>query len=187
MQRRLVMAWLAALAAPRAGAQDAGGLPRFKVSAARLHEAVSARFPLRLGVEDFITLQVTAPRLHLLPQRNRMGLGLQATASGLPLAQAVAGGLDLAFALRYERSDRSLRAHQPEVIAVEFPGLPSQAVRGFQGALPALLQEALGEVVLHRFSDRELALADTMGFEPEKVTVVEDGLLVQFGAKKPPG
>jgi hypothetical protein len=48
--------------------------------------------------------------------------------------------------------------------------------------MPALAQQ-VGEVVLHRFSSRELALADTMGFAPEEIRVLDDGLLILFGPK----
>jgi hypothetical protein len=47
-----------------------------------------------------------------------------------------------------------------------------------------MMGEAVGEVVLHEFSPSELALADTMGFEPETITVVDDGLVIGFGPKR---
>ena len=52
-----------------------------------------------------------------------------------------------------------------------------------QQVLTALARDALGEIVLHRFSPRELALPDTMGFQPETLTVLEDGLEIGFGPK----
>jgi hypothetical protein len=40
------------------------------------------------------------------------------------------------------------------------------------------------ELVLHRFTARDLALPDTMGFEPSTLTVVADGVLVEFRQKR---
>jgi len=93
--------------------------------------------------------------------------------------------MDLVFALRYEAHDRTLRAHHPRVLEVRWPGLPAETLQAVQGVLPALARE-VGEVVLHRFSARELALADTMGFEPQDIQVLDDGLLVVFGPKRAP-
>ena len=66
---------------------------------------------------------------------------------------------------------------------MRWPGLPPEPLRAVQRMLPAMAREAVGEVVLHQFTARELALADTMGFEPEQLTVVDDGLVVSFGPK----
>jgi hypothetical protein len=71
-----------------------------------------------------------------------------------------------------------------EVLDVRWPGLPREAFDVLQRVLPTMAREGVGEVVLHKFSRRELALADTMGFEPEKMTVLDDGLLIVFGPKK---
>jgi hypothetical protein len=48
--------------------------------------------------------------------------------------------------------------------------------------LPAMTRE-MGEIVVHRFSQRDLALPDTMGFQPQEFQVVEDGVVVLFGPK----
>jgi hypothetical protein len=47
-----------------------------------------------------------------------------------------------------------------------------------------MAREAVGEVVLHRFAARELALPDTMGFEADEIRVVDDGVVVLFGPKQ---
>jgi len=91
--------------------------------------------------------------------------------------------VDLLFALRYESSDRTLRAREPEIHALHWPGLPPEAVRGLQAPLTAMAQQ-WGELTLHRFTARELALTDTMGFEPDEIRVVEDGVVVYFGPKR---
>ena len=50
--------------------------------------------------------------------------------------------------------------------------------------LPGMAREVAAELVLHRFTSRELALPDTMGFEPAQVSVVDDGVLVEFREKR---
>lgn len=182
MDRRLALAALACWPAACALAQDEPARARHKVPARQLYEAMAARFPLRLAPGGLVDLQVSAPQLLLLPARNRLGATLAARIGGLQVPAGDAGELDLLFAVRYEAKDRSLRAHSPEVLDVRWPGLPPETRQVLRALLPAMAQN-LGELVLHRFSPRELALPDTMGLQPEEVRVVDDGLLVFFGNK----
>jgi len=165
-------------------AQDMEGTPRHKVSAAQLHAALSQRFPVRFGIEDLFALEVGSPRLLLLPARNRLGAGLTAQASGPVLRDALpTGQVDLSFSVRYEAADRTVRAHDPELLDLNLPGLQPGAVEALRKVLGETAKDAVGDIVLYQFSERELALADTMGFAPEKLIVVDDGLLILFGPK----
>jgi hypothetical protein len=185
MRRRPLLRLLlaATFAATTARAQDA--LPRRKVSAAALYEALSARFPLRLGAPGLLELRVGAPRLLLLPARNKLGVTLLVETAGPGLRHAEPGELDLVFALRYESTDRSLRAREPEVLDLRLPGLSPDGARVFRRVLPRLAAEAMAEVVVHRFTAADLALPATLGFEPDTLTVLDDGLLVGFARKSP--
>jgi hypothetical protein len=183
MRRRLLFSALACWPAARLLAAGDSARPRHKISAAELHERLSARFPVRLGLAGLLELQVSAPRLLLLPARNKLGASLVAQASGRQLPPTPPGEVDVVFGLRYEAADQTLRAHHPEILDLRLPGLSGDTVQSLQSVLPAMAREAVGEIVLHRFSQRELALPDTMGFEPDQVTVVDDGLLVVFRPK----
>lgn len=186
MHRRLLISALPCLFAGRAPAQDEAARPRHKVSARELHEALSRRFPRRFGPPGLLEVEVSAPQLLLLPARNMLGASLAVQVSGQAVQPLPAGEMDIVFRPRYEPADRTLRASQPDVLDVRLPGAPPESTQAFQRVLPALLREVLGEYVLHRFSDRELALPDTMGFEPAQLTVVDDGLLVLFARKRTP-
>lgn len=183
MQRRLALACLACWPAARllAAAPD-GERARHKVGAGELHAALAKRFPLRLGVPGLLDLEVEAAGLLLLPARNRLGAVLQAELGGAQGSRLPAGEMDIAFALRYEPSDRSVRAHDPEILDVRWPGMPQETARRLRELSPMVAQ-GVGEVVLHRFTPRELALPDTMGLEPRELRVVDDGLMVFFGSK----
>lgn len=164
-------------------AQDAQR-PRIKLSAAQLYEALSARFPVRFGIPGLAQLQVSAPGLLLLPARNKLGASLHAEASGSAAEGVPAGIVDLVFALRYEGQDRSIRAYEPEVVRVDWPELTPEARQAVQVILPGMAREVAAELVLHRFTSSELALPDTMGFEPGTLTVADDGVLVEFREKR---
>jgi hypothetical protein len=182
MDRRLLLAALACWPAAALLAPDEAARPRHKVSAGELYKVLSARFPLRLGFGGILELQVSAPRLLLQPARNRLGAALQAQAVGPALQQLPAGEVELVFALRYEPADQSIRAYRPEILDVQWPGAGPETLQALQSVMPAMARH-VGELVLHRFTPRELALPDTMGFEPEEITVVDDGLVVFFGPK----
>jgi len=184
MDRRLALRALACLPAAPAFAQAPAPGPRHKISAAQLHSAMSDRFPLRMGMAGLLDVQVNAPALLLLSSRNLLGATLQARVSSLQLQQAQAGEVDVAFALRYERADQTVRAHGLEVLDLRWAGLTEEMQQALRRVLPVLAREAFGEIVLHKLTARELALADTMGFEPEKLTVLDDGLMVEFGPKQ---
>ena len=184
MHRRLVL--LAALAgwpAARLLAGDETPRPRHKVSAGTLFEALSKRFPVRLGLAGLLEVEVSAPRLLLLPARNRLGATLLAQLGGPQAAGLQGGEMDVVFALRYEPVDRTLRAHRAEVLEVRWPGLPPEGMQALRTVLPSLAGQ-IGEIVLHQLSPGELALPETMGFEPAEIEVVDDGVVVFFRPKR---
>ena len=184
MHRRTVLAALTccAGACAQATGQDR---PQQRISAATLHHALARRFPARFALAGLFEAVVSAPRLLLLAPRNKLGAALEVQAGGAALQQLPAGELDLVFAVRYEPRDHSLRAHDPELLDLRWPALPPQALDGLRSVLPVVAREALGEIELHRFSPGDLALADTMGFEPDRVTVTDDGIVLTFAPKRP--
>jgi hypothetical protein len=183
MRRRLVLALPLLVGATRAWAQEARA-PRHRVSAGELHRSLSTRFPVRFTLAGLLALDISAPALLLDARRNRLGATVQAQAGGPALQPMPPGEMDVVFRLRYEPRDRSLRAYEPEILALRWPGLPSEAAASLQRTFPTLAEDALGEIVLHRFTPRELALPETLGFQPESFTVADDGLVVVFGRKR---
>lgn len=161
------------------------GQPSYTVSAEQLQHAVGRRFPLRYAVAGLLQVTVREPALRLLPDVNRVAAEMALVASGPALAAPSIGEFDLDFALRYERSDRTLRAHQLRIRALRVSGLPPPYPGLLDAFGQALAQQTLGEVVLHRLEARDLRLADAMGLEPESVTVTERGLVIGFGPRHP--
>jgi hypothetical protein len=160
--------------------------PGYTVSAEQLQEAVAQRFPLRYPVAGLVDLDVQAPRLRLLPETNRLGAELALTASGPAFRRSHSGTLDVEFALRYEPSDRSLRAHQLRVGRLGFPGLKPEVVALLNAYGPPLAEQSLREVVLHTLRPQELAVLDGLGLQPGAITVTARGLSVAFVGKPLP-
>ena len=157
--------------------------PGYTVPAAKLEQAVAQRFPLRLPVGGLVNISVQAPRLRLLPGQNRLGADMVIGAAGQALRLAYTGTFDLDFALRYEASDLSVRAHQLRVNTLQFDGLPPQPSALLAAYGPALAEQALQGAVLHSFKPQDLALPDGMGLQPGSITVTAQGLAIGFVAK----
>ena len=188
MHRRhfLIRTHLAATAASFALgglATQAVAQPRYTVSAAQMQAAVAEKFPRDYLVAGLFSLALQAPRLRLLPAENRIHADLPVEAAGEALRRRYPGNLDLDFALRYEASDRSLRAHAIRVNALQFAGLRPELAEMLNSYAPVLAAQALGEVVLHQLGDKDLALADTMGLAPDRITVTASGLAIDFKMK----
>ena len=163
----------------------AAALPRFTVPLDLLQAEVAKRFPLRYPVAGLVNLDLAAPHLGLLPEQNRMRAQMPVTAAGPALALAQQGSFTVDFGLRYEHSDRSLRAHQLKVYRFRFPGLPAEALDMLNTYAPALAEQALREVVLYQLQPRETAMADLLGLRPGRISVTEQGLLVELAIKSP--
>ncbi|MGV8804649.1 MAG: DUF1439 domain-containing protein [Polaromonas sp.] len=182
MQRRAVLGLAAGLALGLSACSASSGArqPGFTVSPGQLQQALARRFPRRYPLGGgLIEINVQTPQLRLLPEQNRLGTELMLDAGGPALGRSYDGTLDMDFALRYEASDRSIRAHGLHVNSLHLDDLPPNASQRLNAYAPALAERLLGEVVLHQLSAQELALPETMGLEP-RITVTPKGLLISF-------
>ena len=183
----MVLGPLAMTAPPEAGAhtEDATppAAPGITVSLQQMQSALAQRFPLRYPVPGLLNLDVQMPRLQLLPEQNRIRTALDLQAAGPALQRSHQGVLEVDFALRYEASDRSIRAHQLRLQRLLFPTLQPGVVALLNGYAPALAEQSLLEVVLYRLGPKDLALADALGVQPGGITVTEAGLRIGWVSK----
>lgn len=174
----------ALLVAPPAQAQ-----PAYTITTLQIEEALAEKLPRRYRLGGLLNLEVQVPALRLLPAQNRINAVLPVVASGLAVSEGArdaAGSLDVDFGLRYEPSDRTLRAQQIHVNALRIDGLRSAAAEMLNGYAQQLATQSLGEVVLHTLRPQDLALADGLGMQPGPITVTERGLRVEFVRKPVP-
>ncbi|MGE0097823.1 MAG: DUF1439 domain-containing protein [Hydrogenophaga sp.] len=155
----------------------------YRVSTAQMQEALGQRFPRRYPVQGLLTLDVNTPRLQMLPDENRLRAEMPVEAAGPALNRSHQGSFDVDFGLRYEASDRTLRAHQLRLSRLKFPSLQPGVVALLNTYAPALADETLKEVVLHRLEPKDLAPLDAMGMQPGTITVTPSGLVVAMVLK----
>ena len=179
--------WLMSLpAALTLAALSAQAQPSYSVSSAQLQQAVAEKFPMAYPLGGWLTLTLQAPSLRLLPEQNRLGTRMVVDAAGPALSRSSTGNFDLDFALRYESSDQSIRAHQLKVNSLSLSGLPPGPAALLQAYGPALAEQALLEVVLHQLKPQDLMLVDGLGLEPGAITVTDKGLVIGFVSKQKP-
>lgn len=154
--------------------------PSYTVTTAQLQEAVAKRFPLRKRAEGILDITVQAPQLRMMPELNRLGAVMAVEAGGQALRRAYPGTFDLDFALRYEASDMTIRAHQLRVNTLQFDGLPPEVSLLLASYGPQLAEQALQGAVLHTLKPQDLALPDSMGVQPGSITVTARGLVIGF-------
>jgi len=186
-KRRLLVTTAALFAIQLAGCSLApahAAQPSYRISLVQLQRVMARRFPRRYPVHGVIDLDIDVPQLRLLPDANRVGAQFTIHASGPLLQRPRDGGIDLDFALRYEASDRTIRAYEIAVNRAEVEGLRPDAAQLLDAYVRASASESLLELVVHQLQPKDLALADTMGLEPGDITVVADGLVVGFVPKQ---
>jgi hypothetical protein len=185
MKRRLLLTIPALLLLCAGLPLGAASPPSYKVSIGQMQQALAQRFPRRYPLAGLLDLDVQAPRLRLLPEQNRLATEMGVQAGGPALRRSYSGTFDLDFALRYEASDRSIRAHQLHVNALRFADLPPRPAELLNAYGPALAEQTLQDVVLHTLRPQDLTLADVMGLQPGPITVTAQGLTIGFVAKPP--
>lgn len=157
------------------------------VSQQKLQEMLAKRFPKQFPVAGLLHLDLKVPQLSLRPDRNMLNAVIPAELSGKVLKDRFSGLLDVDFALRYEPSDRTLRAHQITVNQLSIDGL-SPALSDMLGTYStALAEQAMGQVVLYQLQEQDLALVDALAMEPGAITVTAQGLTVALVQKAPQG
>lgn len=167
------------------GAGRAQAQPSYTVPLEQLQEVVSTKFPRSVPVQGLIDLTLQAPRLRLLPEANRLGAAMAVDAAGPALRRSHSGSFDVEFALRYEASDRTLRAHQIRLGRLEFPSLKPAVTELLNAYGPVLAEQSLREVVLHQLRPQDTAVFDGLGLQPGPITVTAKGLSVAFVTKQP--
>ncbi|MBD9393069.1 DUF1439 domain-containing protein [Acidovorax sp. ACV01] len=159
--------------------------PSYTVPLAQLQEMVATKFPRSVPVQGLFDLTLQAPNLRLLPEVNRLGAAMAVDAAGAALRRSHAGSFDVEFGLRYEASDRTLRAHQIRLVRLDFPSLKPAVTELLNAYAPVLAEQSLREVTLHQLRPQDTAVFDGMGLQPGPITVTAKGLTVAFVGKQP--
>lgn len=123
------------------------------LSEADLQRRVEMAFPIDRRLLDVLDVMVSAPRLRLIPDRNRVATELNISTRDRLFGGRWQGRIALESALRYEASDQSLRLSQVRVQQFSVDGVTGSGVGGSGsggGSMARAQAERLGSVLVER-------------------------------------
>jgi hypothetical protein len=181
LQRGLV--WLA-LAALLSGCAALLGPRTIEVSQEQLQQHIAARFPYHNRFLELLDIGVSAPRVTLLPDSNRIATVIDVSASDRFLRSALRGTLALDYGVRYEPSDHTLRLAQVRVEGFRIDGAPA-AVQGQLNRIGALIAEQLlYDQVVHRLDANDVQALQRRGYRPGEVKITSRGIALTLEPAK---
>jgi hypothetical protein len=187
MQRRTLLMGLGAAAGGAGLMLPLGGCstpdsPRvITLGEAELRLLVGRAFPVQRRVLEVLDVALTDPVLHLLPEHNRLSVGLSFSTRERLFNAGARGDLAFDSALRFERSDASVRLAQVHVQRLAFAPGQAPTVGGATAALVprlglALAERALEDLSIYRLSPERQASLRQWGLAPSAVTVTARGV-----------
>lgn len=147
-----------------------------EISHERLQAALDRRFPAQSRLVELLDVQLTAPRLTLQPESNRLRTDFALQVSDRIVRRALQGDLALSFALRFEPADASVRMKDVRVERMDLRGLPEAWAPYAQRIGPLAAERLLEGAVLHAFTPEELQRA--RGWTPGELRVTRGGIAV---------
>lgn len=149
-----------------------------EVSQAQLEELLARRFPVTRRVLEIFDVTVSAPRLRLLPEANRVATDFDLASIDRLLRAQHRGSLALTFGLRFEPSDNTLRATQVKVERFQIDGAPAPLQRQLERLGTLLAEQALDGQVLHTLRPKDVEAVQGRGYRPGELRVTPHGLRV---------
>jgi hypothetical protein len=183
IRRRLLTSSCAALGAfALAGCAGMFGPPTVRLDEAELQERLARRFPVQRRVLELFELQLTDPRLGLLPQDNRLSLDMKLFASEGFTGRRIEGRTLLSFGLRFEMTDGSVRLVQPRVEQFEFGAQGSRLGAQARSVAGSLVEALLDDEPLYRLKPERLQKLRESGYTPKPLRVTAQGVEIAFEA-----
>lgn len=161
------------------GCAGLGGPRSVTLSEAELNTLLARQFPIDRRVLEVLDVNVSSPRLRLLPERNRLATELDVRAGERLGGRTVRGSLSLDYALRFEPSDASVRLTGVRVneLRLDGVGLPIATQR-----LSTLIAERLlDDFAIWRASPERAERMRSAGVGAGTVTVTARGVEIVLG------
>jgi hypothetical protein len=150
------------------------------ISEAELQRIVAQRFPFNNRYLELLDIEVSSPRVKMLPETNRIATEMDVRTSERFLRTAFTGRLAMNYGLRFEPSDRTVRLTNVRVDDFRIDGAPG-AVRSQVNRIGAFLaEELLKDQVIHTLKPEDLAAAQGRGYQPGELKVTSSGVSLQL-------
>lgn len=142
---------------------------------AQLQRALEKRFPYEQRLMEIFTVQLSQPRLSLLPGNNRLRIEADMQIRTV-LGKSYRGQLAVQSGVRYEASQRALVLSQPELERFDLADLPK--ISSLVSSLGhSVVEPLLRDYPVHKFQPDELQIAG-ITLSPSTIDVLPDGIRV---------
>ncbi|AHN76476.1 hypothetical protein PPN31119_03387 [Pandoraea pnomenusa] len=168
-----------------AGLAACAGLPfgnDYTFSEAQLQRALDRKFPFDRHVLAVLDVNLSHPRLTLLPERNRLAVAVDATIVH-PLGGApFTGTLAVESALAYDPATMSVVLRDPEVQNFTVDRLPERWSRQLNAAGALIATQLLQGAPIYTFKPEQLNIGG-IPRQPGEITVLSHGVNVRFDSR----
>lgn len=149
-----------------------------EIPQAQIEELLARRFPLNQRVLEIFDVSVSAPRLRLLPESNRIVSEFDIVGTERLLRAQHRGVLALSYGLRFEPSDNTVRVTQVRVERLQIDGVPGPLQRGFERIGTLVAEQRLDEQVIHTLRPKDVETVQGRGYRPGELRVTAHGVAV---------
>ena len=151
------------------------------VSTSSMQQKISKQFPLTRTVLGVAPVTISQPVLGTDPTNNKLTTQLAVQMpSVLAVTPALNGSADIAYSLRFEPSDNSIRMTQVEVRRVDLHDSENRSISQINKLLQQAGQKWLQDYSVYKLTDSDLAKVKQYNYHPAGIQVKADGIDVQL-------
>jgi hypothetical protein len=201
LPRRRRRAWLisalgSSLALCAAGCSSLSGPPSITLSERELAQRIEREFPRNERVLEVLEVEISAPSLTLLPERNRIESRFNLALRDRLFGSSQRGRIGFESSLRFEPADHSVRLSKVRVdeLRLDDAGgggtgsarIPTAAPTQDKPRLPLqrignlLAEQLLEDYVVWRASAEQVDRLRRSGYQADAVTVTNAGIEISF-------
>lgn len=159
-----------------AGCASLFGPRTVEVSQAQLQGRIDREFPLNYRLLEFFDVNVSAPRLSLRPEANRIATAFQVSVSGQLFRQPHRGTLALDYGVRFELTDNTLRLTQVHVDHFEIDDASIGTAWQLDRIGAQLAEHLLNDRVVYTLRPEDVEAVEGRGYRPSEIRVTRSGL-----------
>ena len=185
MQRCLPRAAIGALVCLLAACAALLGPRTVDVPRARLQALLDRQFPVETRLLELFDATLSAPRLLLRPETNRIATEFDVTVADRLFKVPHRGTLALDYGLRFEASDNTVRLTTVRVERFEIDGVPAPLQRQLGRIGVQLAEQQLSERVLYTLRPEDVATVQGRGYRPADIRVTPAGLTITLLPNEP--
>jgi len=153
------------------------GPRRVEIPQAKLQAGLERRFPLRNRLLQLFDVQLTHPRLDILPDSDRVALTLDLSVSPPLLRQSWAGTMTLSGHIYVDAARSGVFMADAHVDRFDIQGMDSVRANDLGRAADVLMNQLVRDVAIYSFRTEDLRYAGVQ-FVPTRLDTIPGALVV---------